>query len=233
MRIENLPLHVGLIPDGNRRWARARNLPVWVGHEKGAEKLEEFINWCLEAGIKQISIYVLSTENIQNRPKLEIKRIFQLLYEYFKRWERGEFKVIERFKVKVRVFGNLRLLPKKLRELIKKVIRKTSKYKERFLNLLIAYGAKFEILQAVKKLIRKVKERKRIRETDIERYLMIKEPVDLIIRTGGYHRLSNFLVWQASYAEIYVTKTLWPDFTKKELIKAIKWYSSVKRNFGK
>jgi len=233
MRIETLPNHLGLILDGNRRWARARNLPVWMGHKKGAEKLEEVLNWCLEAGIKQISVYVLSTENIQNRPKLEIKKIFQLLYEYFKRWERGEFKVIEKYRVKVRVFGNLKLLPKKLRELIKKLIKKTSKYKERFLNLLIAYGAKFEILQAVKRLIRKVKEKKRIKETDIERYLMIKEPVDLIIRTGGYSRLSNFLVLQAAYAEIWVTKTLWPDFSKKEFYKALKWYSNLKRNFGK
>ncbi len=229
-----VPQHLGVILDGNRRWARKRGLPPWVGHRYGAKKFEKFLNWCLELGIKQVSAYVLSTENLKNRSKREIDEIFKILKDFFKRWEK-EQSVLEKYQVKVRFIGNLEKLPKSILRIIGKIMQKTSKYQRRIINILIAYGGKYELSQAVKKAVEKAIRLGKIEitEKDIEENLMVADPVDLIIRTGGYSRLSNFLIWQASYAEIYVTKTLWPDFTKRELIKAIKWFNSVERKFGR
>ena len=229
-----IPTHIGIILDGNRRWARKRGLPPWIGHRHGAKKFEKFLNWCLELGIKKVSVYVLSTENFKKRSKREIDEILKILREFLERWVKKE-SVLEKYKVRVRFVGDLDKLPPSLLKLMGKIMQKTAKFNERVVNILVNYGGHFEIKEAVKKIVEKAIRvgKIEITERDIEENLLVKDPVDLIIRTGGYYRLSNFLVWQSSYAEIYVTKSLWPDFTKKELIKAIKWYSSVKRNFGK
>jgi len=231
-----LPNHLGIIIDGNRRWARARGLPPWEGHRAGAEKLNEFLNWCLELGIPQVSIYTLSTENL-NRPKEELKHLFKLLEEYVDGLlnDKKKFALLEKYEVRVRFVGELNRLPKKLIKLMGKLMEKTAKYQKRVLNFLVAYGGKYEIVNAIKKLAEEVIKHGKIEitEKDIEKHLYVPQPLDLVIRTGGYQRLSNFLLWQASYAEIYVTKTLWPDFSKKELMKALRWYSQQKRNFGR
>ena len=231
-----LPNHLGIIIDGNRRWARARGLPPWEGHRAGAEKLNEFLNWCLEVGIPQVSIYTLSTENL-NRPKEELKHLFKLLEEYVDGLlnDKKKFALLEKYEVRVRFVGELNRLPKKLIRLMGKLMEKTAKYQKRVLNFLVAYGGKSEIVNAVKKLAEEVIKHGKIEitEKDIEKHLYVPQPLDLVIRTGGYQRLSNFLLWQASYAEIYVTKTLWPDFSKKEFMKALRWYSQQKRNFGR
>jgi tritrans,polycis-undecaprenyl-diphosphate synthase [geranylgeranyl-diphosphate specific] len=231
-----LPNHLGIIIDGNRRWARARGLPPWEGHRAGAEKLNEFLNWCLELGIPQVSIYTLSTENL-NRPKEELKHLFKLLEEYVDGLlnDKKKFALLEKYEVRVRFVGELNRLPKKLIRLMGKLMEKTAKYQKRVLNFLVAYGGKSEIVNAVKKLAEEVIKHGKIEitEKDIEKHLYVPQPLDLVIRTGGYQRLSNFLLWQASYAEIYVTKTLWPDFSKKEFMKALRWYSQQKRNFGR
>jgi len=231
-----IPNHLGIIIDGNRRWARARGLPPWEGHRAGAEKLNEFLNWCLEVGIPQVSIYTLSTENL-NRPKEELKHLFKLLEEYVDGLlnDKKKFALLEKYEVRVRFVGELNRLPKKLIRLMGKLMEKTAKYQKRVLNFLVAYGGKSEIVNAVKKLAEEVIKRGKIEitEKDIEKHLYVPQPLDLVIRTGGYQRLSNFLLWQASYAEIYVTKTLWPDFSKKEFMKALRWYSQQKRNFGR
>ena len=219
-----IPKHIAVIIDGNRRWARKHNLKEWQGHKKGAERLEDFLNWCLEAGIKEVSAYVLSTENL-NRSKEELDHLFKLFKEMFKKMEEKE-KFSDKYKVRVRFIGNLKKLPKDLLEIIKKVEDKTKKYDERILNVLIAYGSKFEITQAARKC-------RKIDEKELEKNLLVPEPVDLVIRTGGYNRLSNLMLWQCAYAELYFTKTLWPDFSKKEFLKALKWFSNVQRNFGK
>ena len=227
---------MGIIIDGNRRWARARGLPPWEGHRAGAEKLNEFLNWCLELGIPQVSIYTLSTENL-NRPKEELKHLFKLLEEYVDGLlnDKKKFSLLEKYEVRVRFVGELNRLPKKLIKLMGKLMEKTAKYQKRVLNFLVAYGGKSEIVNAVKKLAEEVIKHGKIEitEKDIEKHLYVPQPLDLVIRTGGYQRLSNFLLWQASYAEIYVTKTLWPDFSKKEFMKALRWYSQQKRNFGR
>lgn len=229
-----VPNHLGIIIDGNRRWAKARNMPPWKGHWTGAENLEKILNDCLELGIQEVSVYTLSTENLQ-RPKRELDELFKIFSYYLDKWEKQEDGFLDKYQVKVRFIGDLDKLPPKLVKAMGKIMQKTAKYQKKVLNLLIAYGSKFEIKEAMKKIAKKIIETGRISvtERDIEANLLVTTPVDLLIRTGGMNRLSNFLLWQASYAELYFTKTLWPDFSKKELLKAIKWFSKQKRNFGK
>jgi undecaprenyl diphosphate synthase len=230
----NVPNHIGVIIDGNRRWARARGMEPWMGHRQGAKTLENFLKWCLELGIPQVSVYMLSTENL-NRSKKELDELFDLYYKYLKKWASGKSDMLDKYEVKVRCIGDLSRLPPKLVKMMGKLMIRTAKYQKRVLNLLIAYGSHFELTETIKKIAEKMVKTGKIEITqkDIEANLLVQTPVDCIIRTGGMSRLSNFLLWQAAYAEIYVTKTLWPDFSKKELIKAIKWYNSVQRNFGK
>jgi len=230
----NIPNHLGIIIDGNRRWARARGLQPWQGHQHGVETFEKFLNWCMELNIHQVSVYCLSTENL-SRPKRELNEMFKIWNDYLEKWERGESDLLDKYKVKVRFIGDLSKLPPKLVKLMGKVMMKTAKYQKRVLNLLIAYGGQFEMMEAIKRIAEKALKKGRVELTpkDIERNLLVPVPLDLVIRTGGRSRLSNFLIWQAAYAELYVTKILWPDFTKKELIKAIRWYSSVQKNFGR
>jgi undecaprenyl diphosphate synthase len=187
-------------------------------------------------GIPQVSIYTLSTENL-NRSKEELKHLFNILEEYVDGLlnDKKKFALLEKYEVRVRFVGELNRLPKKLIKLMGKLMEKTAKYQKRVLNFLVAYGGKSEIVNAVKKLAEEVIKHGKIEitEKDIEKHLYVPPPLDLVIRTGGYQRLSNFLLWQASYAEIYVTKTLWPDFSKKEFVKALRWFSQQKRNFGR
>jgi len=235
LRVLPVPNHLAVIIDGNRRWARRNNKKFpWQGHRAGAKTFENFLNWCMELGVPQLSVYMLSTENL-NRPKREVKELFDLYYEYLKKWEEGKDGLLEKYEVRVRCIGDLDKLPPKLKRLSGKLMQKTAKYQKRALNLMIAYGSQFELTEVMKKIAQKAVKTGRIVVTkkEIEKNLLVPVPIDLIIRTGGHHRLSNFMLWQAAYAEMYVTETLWPDFSKRELLKAIKWYNSVKRNFGK
>jgi len=229
-----IPNHLGIIIDGNRRWARERGLNPWMGHWQGAKNLDKILEDCMKLGIPQVSVYALSTENL-NRPKRELDEIFKIYYHYLKRWEKGKNGLLDKYEIKIRCLGNIDKLPPKLVKLIGKVMKKTAKYQKKVLNFLVAYGSHFELKEAMIKIGEKILKvgKVEISEKDIEENLLVQTPLDLVIRTGGWYRLSNFLLWQASYAELYVTKTLWPAFTKKELIKAIKWYGSVKKNYGK
>ncbi len=219
----------------DRRWARknGKRFP-WEGHREGARNVERFLKWCMELNIPHVSLYVLSTENL-NRPKKELEELFDLYYKYLKKIEKDEDGILEKYEVQVRFIGNLRKLPPKVRRLAGRIMKKTAKYQRHVLNLMIAYGSQFELTEVIKKIARRAIKSGRIQVTkkDIEKNLLVPIPIDLVIRTGGYYRLSNFMLWQAAYAELYVTKTLWPDFTKKELIKAIKWFNQQKRNYGK
>jgi len=229
----NVPNHLAIILDGNRRWARARHLPAWRGHRKGYKTFDKFLDWCIELNIPQISAYVLSTENL-DRPKKELDEIFRLAHEILKTWEKKK-PILDKYEVKVRFVGDLERLPPKLTKLMGRIMQKTAKYQKKTLNFLVAYGSHFELANIMKKLAEKAIKAGKIEVTqkDIEQNLLVPVPVDLVIRTGGMSRLSNFLLWQVAYAELYVTKTLWPDFTKKELIKAIRWYNSVQKNLGR
>jgi len=229
-----VPNHLGVIIDGNRRWAKKRGMPVWYGHRQGAKTLENFLNWCLELKIPQVSVFTLSTENL-NRPKRELEELFKLYYKYLDKWANKKNGFLDKYEVKVKFIGYFSKLPPKLVRLMGKLMQKTAKYQKKILNLLVAYGTHIEITHVIKKIAEKALKTGKLEITPkkIEKNLLVSVPLDLVIRTGGFSRLSNFMVWQASYAEIYTTQTLWPDFTKEELIKAIEWYNSIQRNFGR
>lgn len=225
--------HLAVILDGNRRWAKKNKKHLWMGHRKGSKTFEDFLNWALELNIPKVSAWVLSTENL-DRPKRELDEIFKIAIKNAEKWL-NDGELFDKYEVKIKFIGDFRRLPPPLVKLMKKLMKRTEKYQKKALNILVAYGGQAELTRVMKKMAKKVLKSGRIQITkkDIEDNLMIDTPVDLIIRTGGMHRLSNFMLWQTAYAEMYVTKTLWPDFSKKELIKAIKWYNKVQRNFGR
>ncbi len=229
-----VPNHLAVIVDGNRRWARKNGLPVSVGHREGAKKLIKFIKWCLELKIPQISVYALSLENLEKRSKKEINDLFDLFMEYFQKLERDP-DILDKYEVRVRFFGDFKKLPPALVKIMKRIMAKTAKYQKKILNILIAYSSYFELTHVINKIVKKIINSGKIQisKKDVQNNLLISTPVDLVIRTGGYSRLSNFLLLQSAYAELYVVPKLWPDFTKNDLVKAIKWYNSVERKFGK
>lgn len=224
-------VHIAIIPDGNRRWARKRSKPEWYGHVTGAKKLEKFLDWCLEyPEIKMISVYALSTENL-NRSKAELNKLWWVYKNNLKKILESE--KIKKNEVKVNVIGDSAIWRSDVKQVAKTVMKTTENYAKIVWNILIAYGSQFEILSAVKKVLKGgVKRIPPLRDAFVK-YLMINKPVDLIIRTGGQFRLSNFLLYQAAYSEIYFTDTLWPDFSKKELEKILRWYWKQERKFGK
>jgi undecaprenyl diphosphate synthase len=230
-----VPNHVAVIIDGNRRWAASRHKLPWAGHKKGAETLDNFFNWCYELDVPQVSAWVMSTENFGQRSPKEITELLKIFEEYLEKLLAKKSDFLDKYQVRVRFIGDLEKLPPRLVRLMGKIMIKTAKYQKKMLNILINYGGYYDMTQAIKKIVQKIIKVGRIEITpkDIEKNLLLPVPIDLVIRTGGRSRLSNFALWQAAYAEIYVTKTLWPDFSKKELIKAIKWYNSAERNFGK
>ncbi|MBI2545288.1 MAG: di-trans,poly-cis-decaprenylcistransferase [Candidatus Aenigmarchaeota archaeon] len=225
----NVPNHVALIPDGNRRWAKARGKPPWEGHWAAEKVLDNFLDWCVEMNIPEVSLWVGSTENLTKRPEREVKELYILYYKLLEKWANKESK-LDQYRVNTKFIGELNKLPKKIQELMNKIEKNTSKYHDRKFNILINYGGRFELTQVFKKL---AKQQAKITEKTIDDNMLVKTPVDLIIRTGGYSRLSNFMLWQSAYAEIYITKTFLPDFDKKEFMKALKWFDSTTRNFGK
>lgn len=200
-----------------------------------AEKvIENFLDWCIELNIPEVSVWVGSTENLTKRPEREVEELYKLYINLLEKWA-DKKSVLDKYEIKVRFIGDLNKLPPKIVKLMGIIMQKTAKYQKKLLNFLINYGGKFELTEVFKKLALKLAKAGKIeiKEKDIEENLLVKTPVELIIRTGGYSRLSNFMLWQTAYAEIYVTKTLLPDFSKQEFMKAIKWYDSTTRNFGK
>jgi undecaprenyl diphosphate synthase len=232
MMFMQIPEHVGVIIDGNRRWARDHGLKPWEGHKVGRQVAEDFLDWSLDLGIKNVSIYVLSTENLSRSP-IELKEIYHLVMGLLDIFDKKQ-PLLDKYDVSIRFLGNLEKLPSHVRKVIGKIMEKTAKHQKRFVNIMIAYGSHYEFVNVVKKIVEKAMKFGKVKVTpkEIEKNLLVKAPVNLMIRTGGMQRLSGFMMWQAAYAEIYFTKTLWPDFTKKEYLKAIKWYNSQKRNFG-
>ncbi|MDI6806317.1 MAG: polyprenyl diphosphate synthase [Candidatus Aenigmarchaeota archaeon] len=218
----------------NRRWARAHGMPPWKGHWFGAKKIEKFLKWCIELKISQVSVYTLSTENLE-RPKRELDELFKIFYFYLNKLENGESNFLEKYRVRVRFIGDLEMLPPRLVKLIGKVMQKTAKYQKRVINFLIGYGGKFEITQAIRAIVEECikKGKVEITEKSVEKKLLVSKPVDLLIRTGGEMRLSNFLLWQTAYSEIIFLKKFWPDFEKKDLIRCIEKFNQRKRRFGK
>ncbi len=227
-----LPNHLALVIDGNRRWGIEHGMSPWEGHRFGAVNVEKFLDWCIELGIPQISIYSFSEEN-WNRPKKEVKEFMDIYYETLEKWESEKFNMLEKYQVKVKFVGDLEKLPPKLLAIMGRLMRKTAKFQKKVINILVSYSAKYEIVNAFKNIMKKAANSGiEITQKDVEKNLLVPVPIDLVIRTGGRSRLSNFLLWQAAYAELYITKTLWPDFSKREFKKALKWFADQKRTFG-
>ncbi len=233
-----IPEHIGVILDGNRRWARSRGLAPWKGHEQGARKMEDFLDWCGEIDeIRSITLYTFSTENFKRSEK-EVEEIFRLLKEYLNSLLKDE-RVVKN-EIRVKMLGRIEMLPREFRELIRELEEKTANYEKHYFNFAIAYGGRTEIVDAVRSLAESVKEGKLslgdINEEIIESYLytahLPKCSPDLIIRTSGEIRLSNFLTWQGAYSELCFVDVYWPDFRKLDLLRAIRMYQHRQRRFG-
>ena len=230
---ERIPHHIAIIMDGNGRWAKKKSLNRIKGHTKGADAVREVTRACRELGIKILTLYAFSVENWK-RPKEEVAALMELLKKYLLK-ERDE---MINNNIRLRTIGRIRDLPPDVQTTLQETIRKTAHCDGMVLNLALSYGGRSEILHAVQEMIRKVQTGTiRPEEINFQRFSQclwtqgIPDP-DLLIRTSGEFRISNFLLWQIAYTELYVTDTLWPDFDRNELIKAIVDYQSRERRFG-
>ncbi len=228
-----LPEHIAIIMDGNGRWAKKRNLPRTMGHRAGQKAAEKIIEECAKKGIKALTFYTFSTEN-WNRPVKEVNALMKLLEDNL---DRGTAKLNEG-NIRINFIGKIDDLPGSLAGKMKKAMKNTENNTGMLLTFAINYGGRQEIFDAVKKVCKRVKEKKGQSESigidDFSKFLYTADmpDPDLIIRTSGEMRVSNFLIWQGAYSEFYFTDTLWPDFNKKELNKAIEEYSRRERRFG-
>jgi len=228
---KKIPIHLGIIVDGNRRWARKRGLPTFEGHRRGLGKFKKIAKKAFEKGVKILTIYAFSTENWK-RTKIEVDYLMRLLGQSL---SKKNLKEIQQEGIKFQVIGQKERLPKNLQKKIKQAEQTTKNNKKGILNLAISYGGRPEIVQAVKNIIKKKISYNRVGEDLINQNLWtasLPYP-DLIIRTGGVQRLSNFLTWQSAYSEFYFTKKYWPAFTVKDLDKALADFSRCQRRFGK
>jgi undecaprenyl diphosphate synthase len=226
-----LPKHIAIIMDGNRRWARKNGLSDSKGHEAGSENLQNIVEYCRDIGIKNLTVYALSTENWRKRSPEEVKGLFNLLIRIVK--EKAE--QYRKSGIKFFVIGNFQAFPFKVKEAIKKILKMTVVEEKIQFNMALNYGGRDEIITAIKRIVTDKIPANKIDEKLVSNYLYTKDQPDpdLIIRPGGEFRLSNFLLWQMSYAELYFTDILWPDFTPKELEKVIIWYQNRERRMGK
>ena len=230
----NIPNHVAIIMDGNGRWARKLNKERFFGHNTGINSVRESLDISVELGIETLTLYTFSIEN-WNRPKNEVNALMSLLSNTIEK----ELTNIQENNIKLNVIGNLDLLPKNTRDKLLNGVEKTNNNNGLNLNLAVSYGAKQEIIRATKLISNKVKKniisQENIDENTINDHLYTcnSKNVDLLIRTGGEFRLSNFLLWQISYAELNFQDVLWPDFKKEHFLKAIIDYQKRTRRFGK
>ena len=228
-----LPKHVAIIMDGNGRWARKRNLPRTAGHEAGLQIVREITQECVRLGIKYLTLYAFSTENWR-RPKQEVSFLMNLFYQSLQEVTTD----LHHEEVRIRFLGNIDQLPPKLTALIKEVEAQTAQNQRLTLNLAINYGGRHEIIQAVRGLVQKAQEQglepEKITEDQFTRFLFTagQPDPDLMIRTSGEQRISNFMLWQTAYTELYFTSTLWPDFGPDSFRAALSAYKRRSRRFG-
>ncbi|MDB2414536.1 isoprenyl transferase [Rickettsiales bacterium] len=228
-----IPRHIAIIMDGNGRWAQSKNLPRAAGHKKGADSVHEVIEACIEKKVNILTLYAFSSENWQ-RPKQEIFDLMELLRLYLGK----ELKKLNKNNIRFNVIGDISRLDADIQEQIKKSQDITKDNNALILNIALSYGSRQEIVYAAKSAIRQVVDNK-IVEDDINEeffsnllYTKSQDDPDLLIRTGGEKRLSNFLLWQSAYAELYFTDILWPDFKKENLFEAISEFSNRERRYG-
>jgi len=231
---ENLPKHIAIIMDGNGRWAKEKGFLRVFGHENGTKSVKTTVESCAELGIENLTLYAFSTEN-WNRPKLEVKTLMQLLISSLKK----EMSTLQKNSIRLNAIGNLEHLPARVRKELLHVIDETKNNTRMTLTLALSYGSRDELVNATKQICDKVKNNiisvENIDETLINQHLYTQNlpDVDLLIRTSGEKRISNFLLWQIAYAELYFTDVYWPDFTNENLYEAIINYQKRERRFGK
>lgn len=234
IKLEALPKHLAIIMDGNGRWAKKQGLLRTIGHENGAKAVREAVETCARLGIKNLTLFAFSTEN-WNRPKLEVDTLMKLLSKALKK----ELKTLTKNDIRLNTIGNIESLPKSIVRSLTEVTESTKENQRMTLTLALNYGSKEEITRATKLIANKVKDNiiliDDIDESVINNHLYTHNlpDVDLVIRTSGEQRISNFLLWQIAYAEFYFTETLWPDFTADDLMQAIQSFQNRERRFGK
>ena len=231
---DKLPKHLAIIMDGNGRWAKQKGYLRALGHESGTKSVRKVVETCAKLGIENLTLYAFSTEN-WNRPKLEVKLLMNILINSLQ----DELKTLNDNNIRLNSIGNLSLLPKSAQKKLQEVIETTKNNTKMVLTLALSYGSREELINVVKNISNKVKNNiisiDSIDESIINQHLYTQDlpEVDLLIRTSGEHRISNFLLWQIAYAELYFTDVLWPDFKQDDLYEAIISYQKRERRFGK
>ncbi|HEY9219987.1 MAG TPA: isoprenyl transferase [Lutibacter sp.] len=231
---DNLPNHIAIIMDGNGRWAQLKGRPRVFGHKNGVTSVKDVIEGCREIGVNYLTLYAFSTEN-WNRPKLEVRTLMALLVSSL----RKELNTLVKNNIKLNTIGNIENLPEKAQAELAEVVEKTKNNTSLTLTLALSYGSREEIVNVIRNISKKVVNNQiaieEINENIINNHLYTFSlpDVDLLIRTSGEKRISNFLLWQIAYAELYFTNTLWPDFRKENLFNAIVDYQQRERRFGK
>ena len=226
-----IPNHIVLFPDGNRRWAKQKGLPSLKGHLKGHEKFKDFLRWCQEKGVKIVTVFGFSTENWK-RSKKEVNYLMSLFKKGLS--EKKEIEKFQKAGIRVKIIGQRKRLSKSLQKVISNIEKLTKNNKKLYLNLAVSYGGRWDIIQAIKRIIKEKVPVKKINEDLIESFLStagLSAP-DLVIRAGGEKRLSNFVLWQSAYSELYFCPKLWPDFSEKDLDKAFQDYAKRQRRYG-
>lgn len=229
----NIPNHIAIIMDGNGRWAKSKNLPRAAGHKRGVETVRTMVQSCINLGVKYLTLYTFSTEN-WNRPQKEISTLMRLMVRSLQ----NETNELDLNNVKITTIGDINSLPKIVRKELLQAEEKTKNNSKLILNLAVSYSGRWEIVEAVKKIALKCKTQnigiEEITEDLISENLTTSElpDPDLLIRSGGEQRISNFLIWQIAYSELYISDVLWPDFTCANLIDAIRDYQHRERRFG-
>ena len=229
----NLPKHIAIIMDGNGRWAKLKNLPRAAGHKEGINSVREIVRICGEIGISHLTLYTFSSEN-WSRPKTEVSAIMKLLFSTIKK----EIRNLDANNVKLSTIGNLDELPKETQKNILDGVDKTKSNSGLNLILALSYGSRQELIRAIKRISLRIKESD-LKINEIDENLLNRElytagipDPDLIIRTGGEYRLSNFLLWQSAYSELFISEVYWPDFRETELLNSISDYQNRQRRFG-
>lgn len=234
MESGKVPNHVGIILDGNRRFAKKLMLKPWKGHEWGRDKVRNVLGWAMDLGIRELTLWCFSYENF-NRPKLEFEYLMKIFDEAMQ--ELLGSKEIEEHQVQVRFIGKIEMFPKNIYETMLKIMEKTKDYKNYKLNFAMAYGGRIEILDAARRVAEKIKEGKlqpnEVTPEVFEQELYMQDKPDLIIRTGGEKRTSGFLLWQGDYAEWMFLEKMWPEFEKEDFVQCIEEYRQRERRFGR
>jgi tritrans,polycis-undecaprenyl-diphosphate synthase [geranylgeranyl-diphosphate specific] len=234
---EARPEHIAIILDGNRRWALGRSLNPYIGHYYGADKTERLLRWCLDFGVKTITLFVFSTENFK-RPQEEVDELMHLFREKLRALLKNDD--IHKHRVRVKAIGRLNLLPEDIQQMIGEVEEATKGYDEHFLNFAMAYGGRAEIVDAARKIAQEVKD-ERLSPDDIDEEIfeenlytaqLPKQDPDLVIRTSGEERLSGFLLYQSAYSELFFLDVFWPEFRRIDILRAIRTFQRRKRRFG-